>query len=160
MEKVPKSITKYRYQISAFFIIGTHFFFLATFFEPAFSTPGTNGYFKQARLIADHGRAWFQVESPIQYVDQQWIEGKRNRLYNRYAPGLPIIIAIFIKLFGPDSIFFLNYFLTALTLLGLFILCSMWIGRGCENQGDGHEKMHFSFVSPQITTLVGKARHR
>jgi hypothetical protein len=130
MEKVLKRFSKYSYQIIAFFILGVHFLFIISFFEPAFSTPDANGYFKQGQLIADHRRTWFQDESPIQYVGFQWMEAKGNRFYSRYPPGLPVIIAIFYKLFGPDSGPFVNHILTTLTLLGLFFLCSVWIGKG------------------------------
>jgi hypothetical protein len=130
MEKVLKSFTKYPYQIIAFFILGGHFLFLIAFFEPAFSAPDANGYFKQAQLIADHGRTWIQEESPIQYIDLHWMEAEGNRIYSHYPPGLPVIIAILFKLFGPDAGILVNYVLTTLTLLGLFVLCSMWIGKG------------------------------
>jgi len=130
MEKVLKSFKKYPYQIIAFFILGGHFLLLISFFEPAFSTPDPNGYFKQAQLIADHGRTWFQEESPTQYIGIHWMEAEGNRIYSRYPPGLPVIIAIPFKLFGPDAGILVNYILTTLTLLGLFVLCSMWIGKG------------------------------
>ena len=130
MGNVLKRFTKYSYQIIVFIILGAHFLFIISFFEPAFSTPDANGYFKQAQLIADHGRTWFQDESPIQYVNIQWMEAKENRLYSRYPPGLPFIIAVFFKLFGPDAGTLVNYILTTLTLLGVCVLCSMWIGKG------------------------------
>jgi hypothetical protein len=130
MEKIHRNFTKYPYHIIAFFILGGHFLLLISFFEPAFSTPDPNGYFKQAQLIADHGRTWFQKESPIQFIDKHWMETKGDRIYSQYPPGLPVIIAIPFKLFGPDAGILVNYILTTLTLLGLFVLCSMWIGKG------------------------------
>lgn len=130
MEKVLKRFSKYAYEIIAFLILITHFVFIISFFEPAFSTADANGYFKQAQLIADHGRTWFQAESPIQYVDYQWMEAKGNRFYSRYPPGLPVIIAVLYKLFGPDAGTLINYILTTFTLLGVLVLCSMWIGKG------------------------------
>ncbi|MFC1535337.1 ArnT family glycosyltransferase, partial [Thermodesulfobacteriota bacterium] len=81
-------------------------------------------------MIADHGRTCIQEESPIQYIGVHWMEAEGNCIYSRYPPGLPVIIAIFFKLFGPEAGILVNYFLTTLTLLGLFVLCSIWIGKG------------------------------
>lgn len=114
MERVHKSITKYPYQILAFFILAGHFLLLISFFEPTFSTADVNGYYKQAQLIADHGRTWILEESPIQYIGIQWMEAERNRIYSRYPPGHPVIIAIIYKLFGQDAAILVNYVLTTL----------------------------------------------
>lgn len=129
MERIQKGFAKYLYQIIAFLIIGGHSFFLMFLFEPAFSTADVNGCFKQAQLIADHGRTWFQEESPIQYIGFHWMETDKDRIFSRYPPGLPVIIAIPFKLFGPEAGVLVNPVLTTLTLLGIFLLCRMWIGK-------------------------------
>ena len=94
MKNVLNNFTKYPYQIFAFLILLGHLFFQVYFFEPAFSSADAHGYFKQAQLIADHGRTWYQEESPIEYVPLHWMEGEGGRLYSRYPPGLPLIIAL------------------------------------------------------------------
>lgn len=126
-----KLFKRYSYEIIAVLIISSHFLLSTFFFEPAYSTPDAHGYYKQAQLIADHGKTWIQKTSPIQYVNFIWLEAAQgDRYYSRYPFGLPIIISIFYKLFSPGAGTIVNFILTTLTLLGVFILCRVWIGRG------------------------------
>ena len=72
-------------------LVVMHFLFLASFFEPAISTPDANGYMAQARLIAQKGRSDLAVESPAQYVGDHWMPTEKGRYYGQYPPGLPAL---------------------------------------------------------------------
>lgn len=116
------------YQVAALVLLLGHFLLLIWFSEPAFSTPDANGYTKQAQLIANHGRTWFQEASPIQYVHMHWMALEGNRIYSRFPPGLPILMAVPIKYLGAGAGTWVNAVLTTLALLGLFLLSTMWVG--------------------------------
>ena len=116
------------YRFALFALIAGHFVFLMLYFEPAISGPDANGYFAQVQLIANHGRTWLKPESPLQYVGVHWLKTEEGRYFSRYPPGLPIILAIPYKLLGPRAALLMNPILTSLTLLGLFMICSLWIG--------------------------------
>ncbi|MCX7044510.1 MAG: hypothetical protein NTX50_03355 [Candidatus Sumerlaeota bacterium] len=177
----------------------SHFIFLMGFFEPAISTPDANGYLGQAALIANTGRSWFALESPLEYVGTHWLktpvggsasgsaaakapasaststmapasgspsaiapasalasaiapasafistsgsvadsssagaeakmgDEKKYRYYSRYPPGLPILQAAAMKLGGPAAALITDPLMSSLTLLGLFLLCRLWVG--------------------------------
>ena len=111
-------------------LLAGHLLFLMAYFEPAISTPDANGYFAQARLIAEHARTWFEPESPLQYIGVHWLRTEDGRYFSRYPPGLPLVLAVVFKLGGPKAALLVNPILTSLTLLGLFMLCRLWIGEG------------------------------
>ncbi len=113
--------------IAVILVIG-HFIFLFSHFEPGISGPDTHGYFKQAELIANHGRTWFDLDSPLQYTNFHWLKTDENRFYSRYPAGFPLILAIVYKLGGPSAAMLVNPILTSLSLLGLYLLCRLWIG--------------------------------
>jgi len=118
------------YRIAAIALVAGHFLFLTAFFEPAISTPDANGYFAQARLIAEHGRTWFEPESPLQYVGGHWLKTESGRYFSRYPPGLPAVLAAAYKLGPAEAALLVNPLLTSLTLLGISLLCALWIGEG------------------------------
>ena len=130
MDGIRKILRKYLHTVAVFLMVGSHFLLLIYFFEPAYSTPDANGYFKQGRLIAQNGRTWCHPESPVQYVGIHWTAAEGDRIYCRYPPGLPLLIAISYRLFGPGAGIAVNCLLTSLTLLGLYVLCRIWIGKG------------------------------
>jgi len=107
-----------------------HFLFLMLFFEPAISTPDANSYFSQAKLIARTGRTYIEPESPLQYVGAHWNHVGNNRYYCTHAPGLPLLMAPVYKVFGPGATVAMNPIFASLSLLGLFLLCRMWVGEG------------------------------
>ncbi len=107
-----------------------HFGFLVAFFAPAISTPDANGYFAQARLIANEQRTWFATESILQYVPPHWHKTGEDRYFSKYPPGLPAIAAVVLRLFGPEAALLVNPIMASLSLLGLFLICRLWIGGG------------------------------
>ena len=67
-------------------ILIAHFVFMMFFFSPAISTPDANGYYAQARFIAESGRTWFEPESPLQYTGPHWLKTESGRFFSRYPP--------------------------------------------------------------------------
>jgi len=126
-EKIAKSTLVAR--IAVALLIVAHFVFLMCFFEPAISTPDANGYFAQARLIAETGRSYFTSESPLQYVGMHWLKAG-ERYYSRYPPGFPLILAVAFRVGGPLAALLVNPLLASLTLLALFLVCRLWVGEG------------------------------
>lgn len=144
-------------------LVVVHFVFLMWFFEPAISTPDANSYFSQAKLIARTGRTYIEPESPLQYVGVHWNHVGDNRYYCTHAPGLPLLMAPVYKVFGPGATVAMNPIFASLSLLGLFLLCRMWVGDGWgllaaalmavnpflnehAHFGDGHSAVCFFFM--------------
>ena len=106
-----------------------HFVFMMFFFSPAISTPDANGYYAQARFIAQEGRTWFEPDSPLQYTGPHWLKTESGKFFSRYPPGLPVIAAAVYKFFGAYASLLVNPVLTTLSLLALYLICANWIGR-------------------------------
>lgn len=107
-----------------------HFVFLMIYFEPSISTPDAQGYFAQAKLIAKEGKTYLEPESIIQYIGPHWHHSGDNHYFTTFPPGFPAILAIVYKIFGPKASLLVNPLMASLSLLGLFLLCRVWIGKG------------------------------
>ena len=122
--------------IAVLILCSAHFAFVMRYFEPAISTPDANGYLGQATLIAQTGRSWFTLETPLQYVGMHWLKTPSAadesgfRYYSRYPPGLSLIEAAALKLHSPTAALIVDPLLSTLTLLALFLLCRLWVGAG------------------------------
>lgn len=110
-------------------LVAVHFALLMCFFVPAISTPDANSYFGQAKLIATTGRTYIEPESPLQYVGVHWNHVSGNRYYCTHAPGLSLLMAPVYRVFGPGPTVAMNPIFASLSLLGLFLLCRMWVGQ-------------------------------
>ena len=119
--KVPFSL------IAAMLVVVIHFVFIMTFFEPAISPPDANGYFAQAKLIANEHRTYFETESVLQYVGAHWLKTEDNKYFSRYPPGFPAILAAVFRIFGPEAALLVNPLMASLSLLALFLVCRSWI---------------------------------
>ena len=105
-----------------------HLIFLLAFFEPAISTPDANGYFAQTKLIAREHRTYFETESDIQFVGAHWHRSDDNRYFSKYPPGLPAVLAVVFRIFGPEASLLVNPLMASLSLFALFLICGMWLG--------------------------------
>ncbi|MBD3267432.1 hypothetical protein GF373_12255 [bacterium] len=105
-----------------------HFLFLISFYANAVSGPDTNGYFKQAERLANHGTTWYETESPLQFTAAHWLRTEEGKWISRYPPGFPLILALFYKIGGPSATIIVNPLLCSLTLLGVFLLGRTWMG--------------------------------
>lgn len=110
-------------------IVG-HFCAMLFYFEPGIGTPDASGYYVQTRLIATQGQTWFDRQSPLQYVNEHWLNTGADRYFSQYPPGLSIISATVYRAAGPTAALLVNPVLASLTLLGLFLLGQLWIGVG------------------------------
>ena len=118
------------FTLLAFLLAATHFVFLILYFEPAISTPDSNSYFGQAKLIARNARTYFEPESIVQYIGFHWHRTRDNRYYVEHPPGFSAILAVVYKIFGPKASLLVNPVMASLSLLALFLLCRLWVGRG------------------------------
>ncbi|RKX69560.1 hypothetical protein DRP53_07850 [candidate division WOR-3 bacterium] len=109
-------------------LVVCHFIFLLLYFAPAISTPDAQGYFTQAKIIAKEGKTYLETESPVQYVGPHWLGRGDGRYYTTFPPGLPTILAVIYRIFGPKASLLLNPLMASLSLLGLFLVCRSWIG--------------------------------
>lgn len=113
-----------------FALVLVHFLGLASFFAPAISTPDANGYFAQARLIANEGRTEIVVESPAQYVGDHWMRVAEGRYYGQYPPGLPLLLAVVYRTLGATASLWVIPVMGSLTLLATYLLTREWFGVG------------------------------
>ena len=103
-----------------------HFLCLCLFHEPAYDSPDAHGYFLQGKILAETGHSRLVEENPIQMIGVHWLETENGDLYSRYPTGLPILIAIVYKLFGPESTLWINIVLSSLSLPLIYGLASRW----------------------------------
>lgn len=129
-----ESGTKHRRKIPftplAILLVIIHFVFLLFYFEPAISTPDAQGYFTQAKLIAREGKTYLEPESILQYIGPHWLHRSDNLYFTTFSPGFPTILAVVYKIFGPKASLLVSPLMSSLSLLGLFLLCRLWIGKG------------------------------
>ena len=116
--------------IFAVLLILVHFVCLMSFFEPAISTPDANSYFAQAKLIAKEGKTYIETESALQYIGPHWKHKIDNRYFCIHPPGLGAILSVVYAIFGPKATLWVNPLMASLSLLGLFLLCRLWISEG------------------------------
>lgn len=121
---------KFPFILFAFLLTAIHFIFLMVHFEPAISTPDAHGYFTQAKLIAKHGKTYLEPESIVQYIGPHWHHVGDNHYYTTFPPGLPTILGVVYKIFGPKAALLVNPLMASMVLLGLFLLCRLLIGEG------------------------------
>ncbi len=121
---------KIPFTMLAVLLVLVHFVFLMSYFEPAISTPDANSYFAQAKLIAKEGKTYLEPESALQYVGPHWKHTIDNRYYCIHPPGLATILSVVYAIFGPKATLWVNPLMASLSLLGLFLLCRLWIGEG------------------------------
>lgn len=105
-----------------------HLLFLIVHCPPSYPEPDANGYFAQARFLAENGRTYFKPESPLSYIGRHWLETADGRFYSRYPPGVGILTAIPYLFFDPKGGLYLTPILAGLTVLLFFLLCRFHIG--------------------------------
>jgi len=121
---------KIPFTLLVFLLSIIHFVFLLAHFEPAISTPDAQGYFAQAKLIAKEGKTYLEPESILQYIGPHWLHTSENRYFTTFPPGFPAILAVIYEIFGPKATLLVNPLMVSLSLLGLFLVCRLWIGEG------------------------------
>jgi hypothetical protein len=125
--EVNMKTNKISYTFLAVILSVGHFLFLTYFFTPAYTTPDANGYFTQARLIAENGQTGFKSESVLQYIGPHWHSPDNEFYYATFPPGFPFLLALVIKIFGFNAAFYVNLFLASLSLFIFFFVCRFWL---------------------------------
>lgn len=106
-----------------------HFLFLLYFFEPAYTTPDANGYFVQARLIAENGKTSFKPESILQYIGPHWYSLDHKNYYATHPCGFPFLLALVIKICGFNAGFYTNPILASLSIFIFFFVCRFYLSK-------------------------------
>jgi hypothetical protein len=112
----------------AYGLLAVYFAAILVHVQPAISGPDAAGYFLQGAELASTGHGWQAAESPLQFVAPNWSEGLSGRYYSKHPPGLPLLLGAFDVVFGTGGALWVDPLLTALCLLGLFLLCRRWLG--------------------------------
>ena len=107
-----------------------HFVWLMSHFVPAIHQPDANGYFAQATRLARDGRTWFEPQSHLQYINMHWLKTPSGRYYSHYPPGFAVVLAGPFREGGPAAAMTVNPLMASLTLLGLYLVCTVWVGPG------------------------------
>jgi len=114
--------------ILAVALAAAHFAFLMVYFSPAISSPDANGYFAQARIIAETFRTSFDADSDVQYVGMHWHSTDGERYYSKYPPGFPIVTAVVYRIAGPVAALLVNPLMASATLFLIFLISRAWLG--------------------------------
>lgn len=116
--------------VLALVLAGLHFVCVMRYFEPATSARDAQSYYAQARRLADTHRPYVETESLVQYVGFHWMHAGANRYYSKYPPGLPFVLAVVCRVFGPQAMLWVNPLMASLMLVGVFLICREWAGPG------------------------------
>lgn len=122
-----KSADKFCFAIIALIIVA-QFVFMMKYFEPSISGMDSHGYYGQAKLLATTGRPYKTLASEIEFIGYTWNEGKNGRYYTMWPPGFPALVAVVYRIFGPVAGMYVNPIMAALTIMGVFLLCRLWVG--------------------------------
>lgn len=112
----------------ALLIFSLFVLFLHARFAPAISAPDANGYWAQGSRMAVKGQTWFVPETDPEYVGMHWLVTERGRYHSRYPAGLPVVIAVWYRLFGAEASVLVNPFLSLVALLGFWLLLRVHVG--------------------------------
>lgn len=110
-------------------LIAAQFAVLRMHQTEVYSSVNGPGYFLQARLLAEHGRPWLEVQSPVQYVSDDFLPAD-GRYFSRYPPGLALLAAPLWRWVGPGAALWIPPLLLVLTQIPLFRLARRIMGPG------------------------------
>ena len=119
-----------RLTLAALVLVAARFVCIASFHQPALSGPDASGYFTQAKALATSGQTYLEPTSPLQFVGPHWLDGGDGRYFAKYPPGFPLLLAVPYALSGPTASLWVDPLLVSGALLGLFLLCRLWLGPG------------------------------
>lgn len=97
------------------------------FFTPAVRETDTAGYLMLAERIAQGGPLTFAADDPFLYHSHVWVESADGRVVPKYPPGLPLLMGVGLRLFGPHGPFLVSPVAGALALIGLYKLFMLWM---------------------------------
>ncbi|MCC7519056.1 MAG: hypothetical protein IT578_07720 [Verrucomicrobiae bacterium] len=99
---------------------------MSAHFVPSFGGVDENGYLVTAKRLATTGDVRKPSSDPYEFVSGNWVlVDKERHLYAaKYPIGYPGLCAVAWKLGGSSAVFWVNPFLAALSVFGIF-----WLGR-------------------------------
>lgn len=113
-------------------LLGLYAWHVARSFVPACAEPDAVGYVILAERIANGGPLAMRDEDPLVGWEHFWVENARGESIPKFAPGMPLLMALGMKLGGPAGAFAVNPALAGLALLGAFLLFRMWCSLGAS----------------------------
>ncbi|MEX0774087.1 MAG: glycosyltransferase family 39 protein [Phycisphaeraceae bacterium] len=69
-----------------------------------------------------------QVEpDPYLYQEHMWVENSRGEVTAKFAPGYPLVLAIFYRIGGDEAMILASPVMGGLAIIGLFLLARQWM---------------------------------
>jgi hypothetical protein len=109
-------------------LLGCHLVWLYVHFLPVAVGPDAGGLFVQARLLATELSTGFDLETPVQYLGNHWLQTEAGDFHSRFPPGFPILLALAWLIGGPQAPFFLNPLLATGVVGMTFLVGRRWLG--------------------------------
>lgn len=113
-------------------IIALYLVLTARFFTPGCKEPDTAGYLWMAEHIAEGRLPVTQCDDPLLYQSHVWVETSNDMIAAKFSPGLPVAMAIGMRLAGEAGAFAVSPAAGVLALIGAYVLFSMWMSRGAS----------------------------
>lgn len=146
-------------------LVTLHFSVLSSLVEFGYASPDADGYFTQARLIAEEGKFGFEADSPVQYFAAHWIEIEEGKFMSRYPYGFPLLLAMVWKLFGVHAAFFVNPLLATATVWMVYLLSRKFVSKplslviaclvAINPTFNSFTLMYFSHTATVLTLVLG-----
>ena len=90
------SFTALAAAVIAVFVVATH-----PFWVPAHPGDDQNAYLVSGKLLAAHFPPGLAVDDPYSFVGKMWVAAPDGRYYSKYPLGMPALVALALKVFGP-----------------------------------------------------------
>ncbi|MCG8527402.1 MAG: glycosyltransferase family 39 protein, partial [Opitutales bacterium] len=142
-----------------------HFSVLSSLVEFGYASPDADGYFTQARLIAEEGKFGFEAGSPVQYFAAHWIEIEEGKFMSRYPYGFPLLLAMVWKLFGVHAAFVVNPLFATATVWMVYLLSRKFVSKplslviaflfAINPTFNSFTLMYFSHTAAVLTLVLG-----
>ncbi|MEI8078723.1 MAG: hypothetical protein WCH61_03720 [bacterium] len=110
-------------------ILGGYGWLQAINFHASYGEPDITAYLWQAKRFAQFAPPAVQAENPFQFQEHMWVETSAGLVTSKYAPGLPLLMAIPWRVLGEVGPYLVNPVAGYLTLLGAFLLFCLWMDR-------------------------------
>jgi len=96
-------------------------------FTPAYQEVDPDGYLFLAKRIAHLQSPAVKEEDPFMYQSHVWVEPSRGKVIPKFAPGYPLLLAIFYRIGGDRAMFLVSPTMGGLGLIGAYLLFSLWM---------------------------------
>lgn len=108
-------------------VLGLYVFLQVRCYRPGHVEPDLDGYTWLAKRLATGAPLMVKPDTPFHYQSHVWVENDRGEVTVKYAPGHPLVMALFYRLFGDEGIFLVSPVAGALALLAMFLLFRLWM---------------------------------